>query len=160
MPWKDTQSYRRQLGTDGKSPFEILFGNKPRFSFEAPHYGPIAANSEIIRWIEIALVKSLRASRVVPYTTSKWPNKFDVGDTVLLRRGRRKPGSKVLSPAWYGPFIVKADNPARYTLRTDDRRRFRSTVHARRLRPYVERQYGPEISMCCWFRNLGLHDVE
>ncbi len=41
--------YRRRLGTDGKSSFEILFGIKPRFSFEAPHYGPIAANSELIR---------------------------------------------------------------------------------------------------------------
>ncbi len=56
---------------DGKSPFEILFGTRPRFSFEPPHYGSIASNSELIREFEVALVKSLRASRVVPYTPTK-----------------------------------------------------------------------------------------
>ena len=44
--------YRGRPSTDGKSPFEVLFGIKPRFSFEAPHYGPIAANSELIRGLK------------------------------------------------------------------------------------------------------------
>ncbi len=90
---------RRRPGPGGKSHFEFLFGMKPRFSFEAPYYRPIAANGELIRGLEIALAKSLKASRIVPYIPSKWSNKFDVGDTVLVRRGRRKPGSKILSPA-------------------------------------------------------------
>ncbi len=95
--------YRRRPGTYGKHPFEILFEMKPRFSFKAPLYGPIATNGKLILKLEIALVKSLRAYRIVPYTPTKWPNKFEVGDTVLVRGGRRKPGSKIISPAWYGP---------------------------------------------------------
>ena len=61
---------------------------------------------------------------------SKWPNVYDVGEMVLVRRGSKKPGSKILVPAWYGPFIVKAEDHPRYTLRTDDSRRFRRPVHA------------------------------
>ncbi len=45
-----------------------------------------------------------------------------------------------------------------YTLRADDRRRSRRPINALRLRPYVERQYSPDISMCFWFPKLGLHD--
>ncbi len=112
--------YRRRPGTDGKFRFEILFGIKPRFSFEVPFHGLIAANGELVRGLEIALIKSLIASRILSYILSKWPNKFEVGDKVLLRRGRRKPGSKILSPTWNEPFIVKAENHPRYKLRTDD----------------------------------------
>ena len=102
----------------------------------------------------------LRASRIVPCIPSKWPNKFDVGDKVIGRRSRRKPGLKIRSPACNGPFIVKAENHPKYTPRIVDRRRSRHPVQARRLRLYVERQYDPDISMCCWFRNLGFHDGE
>ncbi len=34
------------------------------------------------------------------------------------------PGSKLLLLVWYGSFIVKAEDQARYTMRTVDRRRF------------------------------------
>ncbi len=54
--------YRRRPGTDGKFPLEILFGIKPRFSFEAPFHRLIADNGELVRGLEIAPIKSLRAS--------------------------------------------------------------------------------------------------
>ncbi len=56
--------YKRQTGTDRKSSFEILFGIKPRFAYEATHYEPVAVNGGLIHVLEIALVKSLRASRL------------------------------------------------------------------------------------------------
>ncbi len=67
-------------------------------------------------------MKFLRASRVVPYT----PNK--AGERVLVKRAKKNPSSKILSPARNGPFIVKAEDHPRYTLRTYDRRRFRLQV--------------------------------
>ncbi len=48
--------YRGRHSTDGNSPIEILVGIKHSFSFEATHYGLIAANSGLIRGLEIALV--------------------------------------------------------------------------------------------------------
>ena len=95
-----------------------------RFSFATPHFGTIGTNNELIHGFEIALVKSLRASRILPYTPTKGPNNFEVGDKVLVRRGERKPGSKIISPAWYRHFIVKAEDHPRYELRTEYRRRF------------------------------------
>ena len=152
--------YRRPPGIDGESPFEILFRIRPRLSFKPPHYASIASKSDLIPGFAMALVKSLRASRAVPYTPTKWPNVYEVVKAVYVRSDRKKPRSKIQAPAWYGPFIVKAEDHPRYTLHIDDRRRFRPPVYTRRLRLYVERQYGPEIAMCCWSRNFWLDDTE
>ena len=77
--------YRRRPCTYGKSPFEILLGIKLSFSFEAPYYGPVAANGELIRGTEIALVKSLKSSRIVPYIPSKYSSMFVVRNMLLVR---------------------------------------------------------------------------
>ena len=104
--WKILGGHMRRPGTDEQSFFEF-FWNQHRFLFECPHYGPIALKGERICGLKTAPAKYFWASRIVPLTSSKWPNKFAVRDTVLVRKGRRKPSSKVLSPAWYGPIIFK-----------------------------------------------------
>ena len=58
--------YRRLPGTDGKSPFEVLFGIRPRFAVESPELEPIAFDANFAREFEVAIAKSLRASRIVP----------------------------------------------------------------------------------------------
>ena len=83
----------------------------------------------------------------MPSTTEKRTNKFDVGEKVLVRGCRKEAGSKIESTYWFGPFIFKEENHPRYWLRTDDRRKFQRPVHARRLIPYVEREYDPSAAM-------------
>ncbi len=105
----------RRPGTNEQSFFEF-FWDQHRFLFEILHYGPITLKGESIRGLKTALAKSFWASRIVPPTSSNWPNKFDVGDTVLVRKCRRKLGSKVLSPAWYGPILFRIENNTKYKL--------------------------------------------
>ena len=114
--------YRRRPGTDGKSPFEILFGIRPRFAVELPQLELVAFNTGFAREFEVAIAKSHRASRIVQSAPEKWTRKFEVGETVLERRGRKEAGSKIESTNWFGPFIIKEVNHPRYKLRTDDRR--------------------------------------
>ena len=74
-------------------------------------------------------------------SSEKWTNKFEVGQKVLARRGRKEAGSKLKSANSIRSFIVKEENHPRCKLRVNDRRNFRRLVHARRLRLYVERRY-------------------
>ena len=152
--------YRRRPGTDGKSPFEMLFGIRPRFAVEPPQLDLVAFNTDLAREFEVAIAKSARVSRIVPRVAEKWTNKFEVGQKVIVRRGRKERGSKVESTNWFGPFIVKEENHPRYQLRTDDRRKFRRPIHARRLKPYVERDYGPNAGTICWYRNFPATSLE
>ncbi len=156
--------YRRHPGTDGKTPLEVLFGIKPRFSIEIPQADYVASDSNLIRDLKVALAVSLRTSRIVPNTKAAWPRTFEIGDLVLVRRGRRVPGSRITSASWYGPFIVKESEHPRYLLTTEDHRKFRRPIHIRRLRQYVQRDYGPDVGYCCWFREFKgksfLHKTE
>ena len=152
--------YRRRPGTDGKSPFEILFGIRPRFAVESPDLEPIEFSTNFSREFEVAIAKSLRASRIVPTVPENWTNKFEVGEKVLERRGRKEAGSKIESTNWIGQFIIKEENRPRYKLRTNDRRNFRRPVHARTLRLYVERGYGPNAGTICWYRYVTNFSVE
>ena len=119
---------RKRPANDGKTPFEVLLGIKLRFSIEPPRADYVASDSNLIRYM------SLRASRMVSKTRAAWPRIFEIGDLVLVRRGRRKPWSRITSASRYGPFIFKESYHPRYLLRTEDRQKFRRPIHARRLR--------------------------
>ena len=139
--------YRRRPVIDGKSPFSIHFGIGPRLAVEPPQLDLFAFNTDLAREFEISIAKSARASRIVSSAPEKWTNKFDVVEKILVRGGGEEAGSKIESTDWFGPFIVKEENHPRYGLRTDDRRKFRHLIHARRLGPYVERECGPSAAM-------------
>ena len=141
--------YRRRPGTDGKSPFETLFGIRPRFAVESPELEPIAFNTNFAREFEVAIAQSLRASRIVPTAPENRTNKFEVGEKVLVRRGRKEAGWKIDSTNWIGPFIIKEENHPRYKLRTNDPKKFRRPVHARRPGLYVEQGYAPNVGTIC-----------
>ena len=145
---------RRRPGNDGKTPFEVFFGIKSRFSIEPPRADYVASDSNMIRDLEVALAMSLRAPIIVPKTKAAWPRTFEIGDFVLVSQGRRVPESRITSASWYCPFIVKKSDHLRYFLRTEDCRKFRRTVQARRLRQHVQRGYGPDVGYCCWFREF------
>ena len=89
--------YRRRPGIDGKSPFEIFFGVRPRFAVESPQIYLAALNTDFDREFEIAIADSVNKSRIVPSTQEKWTNKFELGAKVLVRRGRKETGSKIES---------------------------------------------------------------
>ena len=143
--------YRRKPGPDGKYPYELVFGLKPRFSHEPPGYPSLARDADLIRDFELAVVKASRAFRCVTGTQHEEP-KFRVGDWVLLRRGRPKAGPALKSTAWSGPFQVKTEEHPKHILIQGSNRSSRHPVHVRRLRQYIARDYGPEKGTCCWFR--------
>ena len=91
--------YRRRPGTNGKSPFEILFGIRPRFTVEPLRLEVIAFNTTFAREFDVGIAKSVGASRIGPSAPEKWSNKFEVGKKVLVRRTRKKAGSKIKSTA-------------------------------------------------------------
>ena len=139
--------HRRRPSNDGKTLFEVLFGIKPRFSIETLRADYVVSDSNMLRDLEIALSMSLRASRIVSKKNAAWPRTFEISDLVDERRGKRVPGSRITSTSWYGPLIIKESDRTSYMLRTEDREKFRRPVHARRLRQYVERDYGPDLGI-------------
>ena len=141
--------YRKRPGADGKSPFEILFGVKPRFTHEPPVDEPVAWGVGMVRDVEVASVKARRAERVVPAASAP-AAPFKVGDFVLMRRGKAV-GPKLLRKDWSGPYQVEEEGHPTYILRRQGKRS-RVPVHVRRLRKYVQRGYGPEYGSSCWFR--------
>ena len=55
--------YRAQPGTDGKSASEVLFGIRPRFAIRSPQLELVALNINFSKEFEVAIAKSLKASR-------------------------------------------------------------------------------------------------
>ena len=68
--------YRRRPETDGKFPFETLFGIGPRFTVEQPQLDLVAVDTDLAREFEIAISKSFGVSRTAPRVAEKWTNKF------------------------------------------------------------------------------------
>ena len=144
--------YRRRPGHDGKSPFEVMFGVKPRFAGEVTIMERLASNRSMVRSYEVASVKAARAARIVPASSPSEPA-FQIGDMVLMRRGKVS-GPKLLRKMWSGPFVIKSVSHPTYTLRSATDKVTRYPVHVRRLRRYVQREYGPSDAFgLCWFRD-------
>ena len=141
--------YRKRPGADGMSPFEILFGVKPRLTHEPPVEERVAWGVGMIRDVEVASVKARRAERFVPVAVAP-AAPFAVGDPVLMRRGKLV-GPKLLRKDWSGPYEVEEERHPTYILRRQGKKS-RKPVHVRRLRKYVQRGYGPEYGPSCWFR--------
>ena len=152
--------YRRWPRKNKKSSFEILFGIRPRFAFKPTQLDLVAFSHDLAREFEFAIAKSARVSRMIPRVAEKWTSKFKVGQNVIVQRGRKERGSKIESTNWHGPFFFKEENHTRYQLRTDNRRKFRRPTHAKRLKPYIERDYGPHAGSTCWYRNYAATSSE
>lgn len=107
--------YRRQPAADVVSPFELMFGAKPRFSAEPPIMNWIADNESWVREFEVAVMKVVAVSQLVLIYSPSEPI-FKPGN--LLMRGRKKKVSKLLREIWSGPFAVRKENHSQYILRT------------------------------------------
>ena len=147
--------YRRRQGTDGAYPYEILFRIKPRFNYELPSVLVLAEDQNLSREFELALTRSVRASRVVQPQTHVALT-FKVGERVLMRRGKLITGPKLLAHMRSGPFLIRTEEYPRYTLGTEIGMKSRKPMHACRLRRYVTWDYRPERGSVCWFRNHAL----
>ena len=149
------QGYRRRPYPDGASPFEMVFGIKSRGSHEPPRVEEVGENVSLMREFELAAVKALRATRLIPVSSPSEPT-FKVGDLVLVRRGKNTGGPKLLKHDWSGPFRVRKEDHPRYILEQEDNRRSRKPIHVRRLRLYTEREYGQQQGSVYWFRSHAL----
>ncbi len=101
--------YRRRPAKDGKSPFEILFGVKPRVDYEPERVLTSAKDEQLVRTFENALVQVARITRVVPIPR-KEEAIFSVGEKVLLRRGGKPKGPKIWARMWLGPYTIKEES--------------------------------------------------
>ena len=152
--------YPRRSGTDGESTFEIQSGIRPRFAIGPPQLDLVAFNTDLAREFEVAVAKFARVSRIVPRATERWTKKFDLGQKLTVRRGKKERDSKIESINRFGPLTVKEKNHPRYQLRTDGCRKFRRPTHARRLKTYVERDYGLNAGTICWHRNFPANSLK
>ena len=75
------------------APFEILFGVKPRFAIEYSGAVPGEAVLANARPFELALALINRAERLIPRTLQTEAHD-QIGDRVLLRRGKKPEGPK------------------------------------------------------------------
>ena len=129
--------YSRRSSTDGKSPFEVLYGVKSRFSEE--NEASILPSTNEAREFELAIALAARAERVVPRMVTE-EQKFKTGDWVLLRRGNQPKGSKFEARMWLEPYQVNTVQYPRYELENAPGRRSRKPVHVRRIRLYIQRE--------------------
>ena len=75
------------------------------------------------------------AERLVPRTVHG-DTRYQIGDVVLLRRGRLPEGSKFQARMWLGTYkIISAHHP-RNVLENAPGRKYKKPVHFRRLRQY------------------------
>ena len=121
------RGYRMRPGPDGVSPFEAMFGVRPRSSHEPPEVEYVASNAALFREFEVAAMKATRASRIVAKASPAEDN-FKVGDMVLMRRGKNTKGAKLLRQDWSGPFMVKKVNHPRYILENENQRKSRKPI--------------------------------
>ena len=129
--------YRRRSSTDGKSPFELLYGVKSRFSGE--NETSIPPSTDGARQLELGIALAARAERLVPQMVTE-EQKFKIGDWVLSRRGNQPEGSKFEARMWLGPYKVRAVQHPRYELENAPGRRSRKPVHVRCIRLYMQRE--------------------
>ncbi len=117
--------YRRRLGPDGVATFEILFGVKPRFAIES--FGAIPGEDVLANARTFGLPMALinRAERLVPRTLEN-EARYQIGDMVLLRNGKRPEGSKFEARMWLGPFKVISVEHPRYILENAPGRKSRN----------------------------------
>ena len=90
------------------------------------------------RPFELALSLINRAERLVPRTLQKEVH-YQIGDRVLLRRGKQPVGSKFEARMWLALFKVLSVEHPRYVLENAPGRRSRKFVLLRCLLRYQER---------------------
>ena len=141
--------YRHRPGPDGVAPFEILFGVKPRFAIEWSGAVPGEEVLDNARPFELALALINRAERLVPRPLQEEAH-YQIGDRVLLRRGKQPEGSRFEARMWLGPFKLISDEHSLYVLENAPERKPRKPVHFRRLRRYQERdEQHPDVEKNC-----------
>lgn len=64
--------YRRRIGLDGKSRFEILFAIRLGFPAKLPKFDSVAFNTNFSRVFEVEIANSRRALAIVPSAPEKW----------------------------------------------------------------------------------------
>ncbi len=141
--------YRRGPGPDGVAPCEILLGVKPRFATESS--GTIRGEELLAnaRPFELKMALINRAERLVPRILQNKAH-YQIGDMVLLRRGRQAEGSKFEARMWLGPFKVISVAHPRYVLENAPGRKSRKPVHFSRLCRYQKKdEQHPEGEKNC-----------
>lgn len=138
--------YRRRALSSGLSPYQLLYGVKPRMPFEMNVDNFVSQSSTTGRSAEILALQNARANAIYkkrsPQVDPTRVRTFSVGDKVLVARGQALSSSikwPSFTSKYYGPCqIVSAHHP-RYTLVSRHNRYTRQGIHARRIIPYFSR---------------------
>lgn len=140
--------YCRRPLREAPSPFQLLYGVKPRIlSTDVSRRFHAARGSGLTFWeVEILVGCSERASRASTQNQAKSPKRvhverFKVGDLVLVAHGLVFSSTKwpAVRPKLYGPCTVERAQHPRYYLRSSTGRRTRDMLYARRLVSYHPR---------------------
>ena len=125
--------YRVRETRERESPFELLFGVKPRIP---PFDDAAQIVDEDYRPIEIAQIALVRNNLKQEGTTRVDP-KFTVGEQVWMARSHDKDRKNLkLALRWDGPYQVAEARPPSYKLRPIDGRITRRYIHKRHLSRY------------------------
>ena len=128
--------YRVRETREKPSPYELLFGVKPRLPpfDEPPSLQVIDADH---RQLEIAHVATIREERKQEGSSNIKP-KFAFGDLVLMAHSQdREKKNRKMALRWDGPYLIVDSHPPSYKLQEANGRVSRKYICERRLRRYI-----------------------
>lgn len=135
------------------SPFYLLYGREPRLPPDVKLLAPSNLSSSveehrkrIVQQVEDAQtlarqnIQKAQQKMKALYDRNSRPAIYDVGDRVWVYTPKPRKGlSKKLRHLWFGPYrVVKKLSPVHFELKTCDNRTVSTTVHANRLKPFVD----------------------
>ena len=132
--------YGSRKRSDRISPFEIMFGETPRFPDQRIVTPLRISTIDTSRFFELVMAYADCAQRMLPRSLSDEETRFKVRDMDLLKREMARTGPKIDVRYCCGPYAIVSASQPHYQLKNPSRRRSRKQIHARRLRLYNQRQ--------------------
>lgn len=135
------------------SPFYLLYGREPRLPMDVSLLAPsklsnsveehrrriVTQINEAQNLARINLQKTQQKMKTL-YDRNTKPVTFDVGDKVWVYTPKPRKGlSKKLRHFWFGPYrITKKMSPVHFELTTCDNRKVSTSIHANRMKPFID----------------------
>ncbi|OMJ14361.1 Pol polyprotein [Smittium culicis] len=128
----------------GYSPYELMFGVKPKMNFEYTFHAPISLQARVLESLEL---KNIRRRLMRNSESSNQRPSFNIGDMVLvLHYSLRKHQMRdKMSPRYIGPYVIQNILPHN-TYKVRSEKGNIHYYHASRLIRYFRRDMGALIS--------------
>ena len=139
--------------TTGESPFFLMYGREPRLMIDCSLLKPVEVSTSILEHrqriirntelgLQIARERTHKAQQrmKIYYDHKSAPPNFIVGDRVWVYTPKTRKGlTKKFAHNWYGPYRkIKQLGPVHYRLRTNGNKLVTTTVHANRMKHYID----------------------